>query len=32
MLPAWTGAWRVDVLGPGGDVLLSREFVYKPVE
>jgi hypothetical protein len=32
MLPAWTGAWRVDILGPGGEVLLSREFVYKPVE
>ena len=31
MLPAWTGAWRVDVLGPGGEVLMSREFVYKPV-
>jgi hypothetical protein len=32
MLPAWSGAWRVDVLGPGGELLLSREFVYKPVD
>ena len=32
MLPVWSGAWRVDVLGPGGEVLLSREFVYKPVD
>jgi hypothetical protein len=32
MLPAWVGAWRVDILGPDGEVLLSREFVYKPVD
>ena len=32
MLPAWSGAWRVDILGPDGEVLLSREFVYKPVD
>ena len=32
MLDAWSGAWRVDVLGPDGEVLLSREFVYKPVD
>ena len=32
MLPAWAGAWRVDVLGPDGELLLSREFVYKPVD
>ena len=32
MLPAWSGAWRVDVLGPDENVLLSREFVYKPVD
>lgn len=31
MLEAWSGAWRVDVLGPGGAVLASKEFVYKPV-
>jgi hypothetical protein len=31
MLDAWSGAWRVDVLGPDGTVLLSREFIYKPV-
>jgi len=31
MLPGWSGVWRVDVLGPDGAVLLSREFVYKPV-
>jgi hypothetical protein len=30
MLPAWSGTWRVDVLGPGGEVLQSREFLYKP--
>jgi len=32
MLPGWSGLWRVDVLGPDGKVLLSREFVYKPME
>jgi hypothetical protein len=32
MLDAWAGAWRVDILGPDGEVLLSREFVYKPVD
>jgi len=32
MLDAWSGVWRVDVLGPDGAVLLSREFVYKPVD
>ena len=32
MLPAWSGAWRVDILGPDEKVLLSREFVYKPVD
>ena len=32
MMPDWTGAWRVDVLGPGGEALMSREFVYKPVK
>ncbi len=33
MLPAWSGVWRVDILGPpDGEVLLSREFVYKPVD
>ena len=32
MLDAWSGAWRVDILGPDGEVLLSREFVYKPVD
>ncbi|MDD3643633.1 MAG: DUF2914 domain-containing protein [Candidatus Krumholzibacteria bacterium] len=31
MIETWAGAWRVDVLGPGGEVLLSREFIYKPV-
>lgn len=31
MLDAWSGAWRVDVLDPAGTVLLSREFIYKPV-
>lgn len=31
MLDAWAGAWRVDVLAPDGAVLLSREFIYKPV-
>ena len=32
MLDAWAGVWRVDILGPDGEVLLSREFVYKPVD
>jgi hypothetical protein len=32
MLDAWSGVWRVDVLGPDGKVILSREFVYKPVD
>jgi hypothetical protein len=32
MLDGWAGAWRVDVLGPAGEVLMSREFVYKPVD
>ncbi len=32
MLDGWAGAWRVDILGPDGEVLLSREFVYKPVD
>jgi hypothetical protein len=32
MLDGWAGVWRVDILGPDGGVLLSREFVYKPVD
>jgi len=32
MLPGWSGVWHVDVLGPDGNLLLSREFVYKPIE
>lgn len=32
MLDGWAGVWRVDILGPDGEVLLSREFVYKPVD
>lgn len=32
MLDGWAGVWRVDVLGPDGEVLLSREFIYKPVD
>ena len=32
MLDVWAGVWRVDILGPDGEVLLSREFVYKPVD
>ena len=32
MLDGWAGVWRVDILGPDGAVLLSREFVYKPVD
>lgn len=31
MLETWSGAWKVDVLGPDGTLLLSKEFVYKPV-
>jgi hypothetical protein len=32
MLDKWSGSWRVDVLGPDGEVLRSQEFVYKPVK
>lgn len=32
MLDGWAGVWRVDILGPDGEVLFSREFVYKPVD
>ncbi len=31
MIDAWSGAWRVDVVGPDGTVLRSGEFVYKPL-
>ncbi|MGD1047767.1 MAG: DUF2914 domain-containing protein [Candidatus Krumholzibacteriaceae bacterium] len=30
ILPGQQGAWRVDVLGPKGDVLKSGTFVIKP--
>jgi hypothetical protein len=30
ILPEWQGAWRVDVLGPGGDVLKSGSFAIRP--
>jgi hypothetical protein len=30
ILPEWLGTWRVDVLGPGGEVLKSGSFVIKP--
>jgi hypothetical protein len=32
MIDAWVGAWRVDVVDEGGEVIGSREFIYKPVE
>jgi len=32
MLNSWSGTWRVDILGPDGEVLKSQEFIYKPVE
>jgi hypothetical protein len=28
--PEWQGTWRVDVLGPSGDVLKSGTFAVKP--
>ena len=28
--PEWQGAWRVDVLGPAGEVLKSAAFAIKP--
>lgn len=28
LLPAWTGKWTVEVVGPAGDVLMQRSFVY----
>jgi hypothetical protein len=28
--PEWQGAWRVDVLGPAGEVLRSATFAIKP--
>jgi hypothetical protein len=28
--PEWQGTWRVDVLGPSGDVLKSQTFAVKP--
>jgi len=30
ILPEWQGTWRVDVLGPTGDVLTSGTFAVKP--
>lgn len=30
ILPEWQGTWRVDVLGPGGEVLKSASFAVKP--
>lgn len=30
ILPDWQGTWRVDVLGPGGEVLKSGTFAIKP--
>jgi len=31
LMDRWSGAWRVDVVGPDGEVLRSGEFVYKPL-
>lgn len=31
MLLKWAGVWRVDVVTADGTVLLSKEFVYKPM-
>jgi hypothetical protein len=30
ILPEWQGTWRVDVLGPAGDVLKSGTFAVRP--
>jgi hypothetical protein len=30
ILPEWQGTWRVDVLGPNGDVIKSGTFAIKP--
>ncbi|MDD4857656.1 MAG: DUF2914 domain-containing protein [Candidatus Krumholzibacteria bacterium] len=30
ILPEWQGTWRVDVLGPTGEVLKSGTFAVKP--
>lgn len=31
IIQAWSGAWRVDIVLENGDIIASREFVYKPV-
>jgi len=31
MLLEWAGVWRVEVVTADGTVLLSKEFVYKPM-
>jgi hypothetical protein len=30
ILKEWQGIWRVDILLPGGKLLISKEFLVKP--
>lgn len=32
MIDAWDGTWRVDVTSSDGQVMESREFIYKPLK